>query len=109
MSDLDLFFDEPPKPPREGWKPACRVSDHEWELSIEEGEVTLHCKNPHTDEEAEQMDPDQGIPVCKESYWDRMDIFMPKRVPVKVRHVDDSTPDTPNGPAEYGFYLELEL
>jgi hypothetical protein len=29
-------------------------------------------------------------------------------IPVTVTYVDDSTPSTPYGPAEYGHYLEVE-
>lgn len=105
--EIDGGWPEVPEP-EGGWQKSCVIADHEWELEIEEGAVILHAINPCSAEQIEAMGPD-GWPVCRDRYWEREDIVMYKRVPVKVRHVDDSIPSTPNGPAEYGFYLELEL
>lgn len=97
-----IDLDDVDEGPREK---SCSVADHKWELEIEDGTVSLIATDPCPEEKAAKMD----WPVCRQQYWDREDIYMAKNVPVKVRHVDDSTPSTPSGPAEYGFYLEIEL
>lgn len=93
-------FDER-KPPEGGWhKPSCTFSGHHWALEIEQGQVSFHCLDP--------CDPDlyEWVPSCHNEFYAE-DCFTPERIPVALKWVDDSTPSTPAGPAEYGFYIEV--
>jgi hypothetical protein len=103
----DSPFDAPePVEPKGGWKKACVVADHKWALEVEEGRVQLVCQDPHPPEFAQQVDPARGAPCCLEPYWESDDVGTGSDpIPVKFEHVDDSTPSTPAGPAEYGFYM----
>lgn len=104
---VEAVFDRPePVEPEGGWKKACQVEDHRWTLSVEEGRAELVCLDPHPQQFAEEVDPQRGMPVCLDPYWEPEDLFA--EVAVQVRHVDDSSPSTPAGPAEYGFYLEIK-
>jgi hypothetical protein len=102
-----LALDEQMKEPEGGWTKPCVIADHEWELDIEEGMASLVPTNPHTEEEVARMDPSLGSGICAYPYWEREDLFVEGRIPVKVEHVDDSSPSTPAGPAEYGFYVKV--
>lgn len=96
------------KEPEGGWKTPCIIADHKWALEIEEGKVELVCLDPHPESFAEECNDGGGLPVCLFPYWEREDLITVNAIPAKVTHVDDSTPSTPNGPAEYGFYIEIE-
>jgi hypothetical protein len=105
----DSLFDVPePVEPEGGWKKACTVADHKWALEIEEGRAQMVCLDPHPESFAAEVDPVRGSPVCLMPYWESDDIGTVNPIPVKFEHVDDSTPSTPNGPAEYGFYMTIE-
>jgi hypothetical protein len=93
--------------PEGGWEKACTVEDHSWEMELEEGAAILHPTDPCSDEKIAAMGP-YAWPVCRERYWDQLDIVMHERIPVKVTHVDDSSPAGPWGPAEYGFYIKVK-
>jgi hypothetical protein len=98
-------------PPPGGWrKPTCTFESHRWELEVEGGRADLTCTDPcdsRPDEHvrsAPLFDPAEPPPVCLFP-WEPEDIVMD--IPVTVTYVDDSTPSTPAGPAEYGYYLEV--
>lgn len=97
-----------PKKPEGGWNKACGLDDHKWDLVVEDGKASLNCRDPHSEEFCGLVDPNGPPPVCGYPYWVQEDIYI-ESIPVKVKHVDDSTPSTPAGPAEYGFYLEIEV
>jgi hypothetical protein len=102
---LALDKSEPPPtpiPPPGGWrKPTCTFASHSWELEVEGGRANLTCKDPC---DPALFDPARLEPLCLFP-WEPEDLVMD--IPVTVTHVDDSTPSTPAGPAEYGFYLEI--
>jgi hypothetical protein len=97
-----------PVMPEGGWKKACTVADHKWALEIEEGRVQLVCLDPHPVEFAAEVEPSRGSPVCLDPYWEPEDVGTTTPIPVKFEHVDDNTPSTPAGPAEYSFYMTIE-
>jgi hypothetical protein len=106
--ELDDVYDMPERrKPDGGWKKPCNVADHKWGLFIEEGQAILECLDPHPESFAAECDPQCGIPVCADQYWLREDVHMNRHIPVAVEHIDDSTPSTPNGPAEYSFYIQI--
>jgi hypothetical protein len=72
-------------------------------LEIEDGNVHLACKDSC---DPALFDPSAPTPVCLVG-WLAEDLIA--EVPVTVTYVDDSTPSTPAGPAEFGFYLEIQL
>lgn len=97
---------EPPPrrtPPPEGWHPiTCTWESHQWTLDVEDGRAFVACADP-----CEPLhDPAGPIPVCL-CEWQPEDLFTPDSIPVRLVYVDDSTPSTPAGPAEYGFYIEV--
>lgn len=112
MSGIEIVdWDEPlpeRKEPEGGWKKACTVVDHKWALEVEGGKVSLVCLDPHPETFMDEVDPEYGAPVCLDQYWERDDLNTPRAIPVKVKHIQDNTPSTPNGPAEYGFWIEIE-
>jgi hypothetical protein len=94
--------------------PPCKVEDHTWVIEFDAGSHSVSCKNPHTPIEREAMDRynlAQGkgfyFPVCGDDVGDYVGTGVAGEIEVKLRHVDDSTPSTPAGPAEYGYYLEI--
>lgn len=103
---------EPLEPPEGGWlKPTCSWESHKWHMEIEDGKVSVHCTDPCGP--AEHFDPSLPVPVCvamQEGYFEPEDFGTDawnQPWPVKLTYVDDSTPSTPAGPAEYGFYFTL--
>lgn len=100
---------EPPQPPEGGWKepkPGCSWETHRWALSIEDGRASIQCSDPCEG----PFDPEKPIPACSPHLDMPMaeDIYI-EDLPVRVHYVDDSTPSTPVGPAEYGYYFEIEV
>lgn len=84
-----------------GWrKPNCTFESHRWELEIDHGIARLACTDPCDPSPFDPAEP----PVCLHP-WDAEDLAMD--IPVTVTYVDDSTPSTAAGPAEYGYYLEV--
>lgn len=107
---MDIFGEEelePRKEPKGGWKEICIIADHKWSLEVEGGSASLRCLDPHPEEFSNQVNPVYGPPVCLSQYWESDDLHC-EGIPVQVRHVDDSTPSTPMGPAEYGFWIEIK-
>ena len=105
-----LSTDDDPEPreePESGWKKSCTIADHRWGLDIEEGKVILKCLDPHPEEFVNEIDPYHGLPVCLDPYWVSEDLGGEIKE-VHVEHVDDSTPSTPEGPAEYGYYIVIK-
>jgi hypothetical protein len=99
-----------------GLLPPCTVEDHTWVLEFDAGSYHVSCKNPHTPIEIEamyrysQQDASMGnwrYPVCGDDVGDYVHTGIAGEIEVKLNHVDDSTPSTPAGPAEYGYYLEI--
>lgn len=109
MFSIDPFQDPPlaPVEPADGWKEPCQLADHKWTLVIEDGQVRLECVDPHPESFINEIRPDRRYPACLDHYWQAEDLYC-DGIPVKVTHIDDSTPSTPNGPAEYGFYITVE-
>ena len=101
------FDGREPKEPEGGWKPACKIKDHTWVAEVEEGILSIRPSDRHTDEQIAEMDPRGPSPACVH-WWEREDLVM-SEFPVKVKVVDDSTPSTPAGPAEYGYWIEVEV
>jgi hypothetical protein len=81
-------------------EPTCSFESHRWVLDIEDGHASIDCLDPCED----VFDPDGLIPVCLAGV-EPEEIFA--QIPVTVTYVDDSTPSSIDGPAEYGFYLEV--
>lgn len=109
MSDFGFKLDlsEPPpdrEPPAGGWvTPTCTFESHKWTLEIEEGRASIHCCDPC---DPSTFHPAAGDATC-EYPWEPEDLTTPDPIPVLPTYVDDSTPCTPAGPAEYGFYIEV--
>jgi hypothetical protein len=103
--NFDIIDLEEPEEPEGGWDKSCVIADHQWELVIEEGIASISATDPCSEEKAKRME----WPVCRQPYWEREDLAINFRLPVKVTHIDDSSPAGPWGPAEYGFYIEVEL
>jgi hypothetical protein len=94
----------PAEPPEGGWRRPCDFGDHRWSVQIEEGQATLICEDPCT---PEGFDPNGRTPTCH-CDWPSEDVSFAERIPVTVRFINDSTPSTVDGPAEYGYWLEIE-
>lgn len=92
------------EPPEGGWRSVtCSFESHGWALEIDNGSATVQCVDPC---DPDLFDPAGKTPVCL-CGWEPEDFHTPEPIPVKVTYVDDSTPPTPAGPAEYGYYLEV--
>ncbi len=92
-------------PPPGGWvKPTCTFESHKWALEIEDGHAHIHCCDPC---DPSAFDPSAGQATCASDLWNQEDFHTPGAIPVRLTYVDDSTPSTPAGPAEYGFYIEV--
>jgi len=102
---IDPFAPQPdPEPPEGGWHvPTCTFESHHWTLEIEYGRVSISCADP-CDESL--FNPARPGPMCLHD-WQPEDYSTPEPIPVKLTYVDDSTPSTPAGPAEYGYYIEI--
>lgn len=91
-----------PTPPPGGWMPiTCSFESHRWELDVEEGRASVRCADPC---DPDLFEPGGRTPACL-CDWLAEDFFTPEPIPVHVKYVDDSSPSTPNGPAEWGYYL----
>jgi hypothetical protein len=44
--------------------PACRIEDHRWTLTIEDGRPSLNCVDACSEERKMTMDTDQHSPMC---------------------------------------------
>lgn len=92
-----------PVPPEGGWKRVlCTFASHSWSLEVENGRVGLNCTDPC---DGRLFNPLGLTPVCLYP-WEPEDLFA-ESIPVTVTHINDSTPSTPSGPAEYSYYLEV--
>lgn len=102
--EFDLDIPDLVEPP-EGWHEiTCSFDSHKWGVELEEGNYRVVCLDPC---DMEKFNPaGSGIPAC---HWEIYpeDFHTPAPIPVKLNYVDDSTPSTPMGPAEYGFYVEV--
>lgn len=102
--DIDLSEPAPdPTPPPGGWAKPCGFEDHAWVLEVDEGRATIHAADPC---DLSRFDPSGPTPTC-EILWEPEDLGTVAPIPVNVTLVNDSTPSTPAGPAEYSFYIEL--
>lgn len=102
MEIINLEYD--PVLPQGGWlEPTCTFEFHQWILEIEDGRVCILCVDPC---DPELFNPNSRIPTCL-APWESEDYSTPEPIPVKLTYVNDSTPSTPAGPAEYGFYIEV--
>lgn len=97
-----------PQPPEGGWRiPDCTFASHHWMLTVEDGHASVACVDPCDDAYHPRLfDPALPTPVCMHE-WDPSDFFTPDGIPVALTYVDDSTPSTPAGPAEYSYYIEV--
>ncbi len=105
MFSLDTS-EPPPEPmaPEGGWhKPDCTFESHSWVLEVEDGRFQVICADPC---DAALFDPSEPTPRCLHD-WEPEDFHTPEPLPVQLVYVDDSTPSTPAGPAEYDFYIEV--
>ena len=104
--EIDENWVEPPEPtpPPGGWRPiTCTFASHNWTLEVEDGRASIMCADPC---DVNLFDPSsRSTPVCL-CDWQPEDFSTPDGIPVALTYVDDSTPSTPAGPAEYGFYIE---
>lgn len=93
-------------PPEGGWhEPTCTFDSHNWTLEVEDGRVNIRCMDP--------CDPDlfsmvDRIPTCL-CDWQQEDYVTAEPIPIKLHYVDDSTPSTVDGPAEWGYWIEISL
>jgi hypothetical protein len=103
--DTDWIELPEPTPPPGGWlKPTCSFASHSWTLEIDEGRAYIQCADPC---DPALFDPAAGnTPVCLVE-WQPEDHCTPDPIPVRLVFVDDSTPSTPAGPAEWGYYIEV--
>lgn len=100
-------FDAPIEPPVEGWHEPCTVQSHKWAIELDEGIARLVCADRCPDPNV--YDPAGITPACLMSdYWVREDLQTEGSIPVEITLVDDSTPSTPDGPAEYGFWIDVK-
>jgi hypothetical protein len=91
-------------PPPEGWHPiTCDFTTHKWTLEVEDGKAHIACADPC---DPAWFEPGGRTPCCL-CDWQPDDFHTPHPIPVTLTYVDDSTPSTPAGPAEYGFYIEV--
>lgn len=103
FADDDIFAERPE--PEGGWLPVtCNFSSHRWGLEAEEGVARLRCLDKC---DLSRIDPSGPIPCCDDTYFLPEDVVTAAPIPVRVVFVDDSTPSTPDGPAEYGYWLEI--
>ena len=100
---MDLALPDP-EPPPGGWNEPCKFEDHQWVIEIEEGRASVHVVDPCN---PEMFDPARGLPACSPDLWQAEDFFTAEPIPVQVTFVNDSTPSTPAGPAEYSYYLDI--
>jgi hypothetical protein len=105
---LDWDLTDPPperQPPPGGWQPiTCTFESHTWHLDVESGHATITCADPC---DPDVLDLSSGnLPACL-CDWQPEDFGTAEPIPVRLTYVDDSTPSTPMGPAEYGYYIEV--
>lgn len=92
--------------PEGGWTPVtCSFESHKWQLEVEEGRARIICVDP-CPSEPYTFDPCGPTPTCL-CDWMPEDFSTPEALPVRLRFVDDSSPSTPMGPAEYGFWIDV--
>lgn len=102
--DFDNY--KPPVEPEGGWTPVtCSFESHKWAVEIDMGRATLICLDP-CPSEPYTFDPSGPTPTCL-CPWEGDDLSTPEPLPVRLRFVDDSTPDSWLGPAEYGFWIDV--
>jgi hypothetical protein len=89
----------------EGWAKPCGFDDHQWGIELEDGRARLVCLDP-CDLDNICCDPNGPLPTCAVR-WEAEDLVTSRPIPVTLEFVDDSTPSTPNGPAEFGFWIEV--
>lgn len=86
----------------------CKIEDHNWEMSIEEGRVSIFCVDPHSNIERRAMNEWGnrlgGLGACEPMVFQSEDYYV-DGFPIDLEYVDDSTPSTPMSPAEYGYYI----
>jgi hypothetical protein len=93
-----------PTPPEGGWvKPSCTFESHHWEMEVDDGRASISCTDPCN---PYIFDPREPTPICLHD-WEPEDFHTPDPIPVALTFVDDSTPSTPAGSAEYGYYIEV--
>lgn len=99
------WMETPPdrEPPAEGWHKPCDFADHRWVLDVEDGRACVRCADPC---DPNVYDLAGRTPTCL-CDWQPEDFHTPEPLPVVLTYVDDSTPSTPAGPAEYGYYIEV--
>lgn len=88
-------------PPPGGWRQiTCSFESHRWVLHVEGGRASISCADSC---DPTWFDPAGRTPACL-CDWQPEDFFG-EDIPVALEYVDDSTPSTPAGPAEYGYYI----
>lgn len=99
-----------PIPPPGGWHEiTCTFESHKWELTVEDGYVSVQCTDPCDDPfKPKLFDPSKPAPICLHD-WQPEDFFTPEPIPVTCQIVHESTPSTPAGPAEYSYYIEVRV
>lgn len=87
--------------------PACKVGDHRWKIEFDAGTINVYALDPCDRIKRESMIRNHGYPACSEKDgWVRDGLS--GEIEIKLTYVDDSTASTPAGPAEYGYYIEVE-
>lgn len=67
MNKIEFVETTPPpdRPePLGGWRPTCRVEDHEWMVRCEAGSMYLECLDACSPPRIEAMDPSGATPGC---------------------------------------------
>lgn len=98
--------ESPPEPvePDGGWQEAtCSFESHKWALEVEDGHTGVRCLDPC---DPAMFRPSGPTPTCLVD-WPIEDFFSGEPLPVALTYVEDSTPSTPAGPGEYGYYIEV--
>lgn len=105
---VDVSGWKEPEPPEGGWKEVtCSYESHKWQIELDGGHFYVQCVDPCPD--PEHYDSSKGLPACiaHQHYGESADFCTPDPLPIRLKFIDESTPDSWMGPAEYGFYIEV--
>src|SRR5687767_818325 len=101
------FSDLPVEPDFIGPRiPACKFEDHEWRLSIEDGQPHVGCLNPCSEYRKLTMDYDSHPPSC-DLLPDFMDTVVMEEIPVTLEMETQYWPGEFGGQGEYDVWLKV--
>lgn len=101
--DLDLT-DPPPEFVGPRVRP-CKLEDHRWTLTVEDGRPSLSCVDPCSEERKAGMDTERHGPMCDVVQEFVENMFLEGAIPVRLEIETEHTPSTPNGPEEWSAWL----